>query len=59
MTLRVVECSTAGASGLTAASAKYRRLHGYKKAKAWWDAVCRRYPRGFAHWQWTQELMPT
>src|SRR5665647_1870274 len=41
------------------ARSKYRRLHGFKKARAWWDAVCRRYPRGFAHWQWTQELMPT
>jgi hypothetical protein len=26
------------------ARAKYRRLHGFKKAKAWWDAVCDRYP---------------
>ena len=41
------------------ARAKYRRLHGFKKAKAWWDAVCDRYPRGFAHWQWTRGLMPT
>jgi len=41
------------------ARSKYRRLHGFKKAKAWWDAVCDRYPRGFAHWQWTQGLMPT
>jgi RNA-directed DNA polymerase len=38
------------------ARSKYRRLHGYKKAKAWWDAVCDRYPRGFAHWQWTRGL---
>jgi RNA-directed DNA polymerase len=38
---------------------KYRRLHGFKKAKAWWDAVCDRYPRGFAHWQWTRGIMPT
>jgi len=38
---------------------KYRRLHGFKKAKAWWDAVCDRYPRGFAHWQWARGLMPT
>jgi RNA-directed DNA polymerase len=41
------------------ARSKYRRLHGFKKAKAWWDAVCDRFPRGFAHWQWTQGLMPT
>jgi RNA-directed DNA polymerase len=41
------------------ARSKYRRLHGFKKAKAWWDAVCERYPRGFAHWQWTRGLMPT
>ena len=41
------------------ARAKYRRLHGFKKAKAWWDAVCDRYPRGFAHWQWTRGLMST
>jgi RNA-directed DNA polymerase len=41
------------------ARSKYRRLHGFKKARAWWDAVCDRYPRGFAHWQWTQGLMPT
>jgi RNA-directed DNA polymerase len=38
---------------------KYRRLHGFKKAKAWWDAVCDRYPRGFAHWAWTRGLMQT
>jgi len=38
---------------------KYRRLHGFKKAKAWWDAVCDRYPRGFAHWEWTRGLMLT
>jgi RNA-directed DNA polymerase len=38
---------------------KYRRLRGFKKAKAWWDAVCDRYPRGFAHWQWARGLMPT
>jgi len=41
------------------ARAKYRRLHGFKKAKAWWDAVCDRYPRGFAHWAWTRGLMQT
>ena len=41
------------------ARSKYRRLHGFKKARAWWDAVCDRYPRGFAHWAWTRGLMPT
>ena len=39
------------------ARAKYRRLHRFKKARAWWDAVCERYPRGFAHWAWTRGLM--
>jgi RNA-directed DNA polymerase len=38
---------------------KYKRLHGFKKAKAWWDAVCDRYPRGFAQWEWTRGFMPT
>ena len=38
---------------------KYRRLHGFKKAKAWWDAVCDRYPRGFAQWEWTRGFMAT
>ena len=38
---------------------KYRRLHGFKKVKAWWDALCARYPRGFAHWQWIRGFMPT
>ena len=50
-------CTHQNLSG--AARKKYKRLHGFKKAKAWWDAVCERYPRGFAHWQWTQGLMPT
>jgi len=38
---------------------KYRRLHGFKKAKAWWDALGNRYPRGFAQWQWTRGFLPT
>jgi RNA-directed DNA polymerase len=38
---------------------KYRRLHGFKKAKAWWDALCARYPRGFAQWAWTRGFLPT
>lgn len=38
---------------------KYRRLHGFKRVKAWWDALCARYPRGFAHWKWTRGFMPT
>ena len=41
------------------ARSKYRRLHGFKKAKAWWDAVCDRYPRGFAYWLWTRGFMAT
>lgn len=38
---------------------KYRTLHGFKKAKAWWQAVTARYPRGFAHWAWTRDFLPT
>ena len=38
---------------------KYKRLHGFKKAKAWWDGLCARYPRGFAQWQWTRGFLPT
>ena len=41
------------------ARSKYRRLHGFKKAKAWWDAVGDRYPRGFAYWLWTRGFMAT
>jgi hypothetical protein len=29
---------------------KYKRLHGFKKAKAAWERATRRYPRMFAHW---------
>ncbi len=38
---------------------KYRALHGFKKAKAWWQALCARYPRGFAQWAWTRDFLPT
>ncbi|MFE7114678.1 group II intron reverse transcriptase/maturase [Streptomyces sp. NPDC057654] len=31
---------------------KYKRLHGFKKAKAAWERAIRRYPRMFAHWSW-------
>lgn len=37
---------------------KYRTLHGFKKAKAWWQAVTARYPGGFAHWAWTRDFLP-
>ncbi|MEI2777599.1 MAG: group II intron reverse transcriptase/maturase [Tetrasphaera sp.] len=36
---------------------KYRRLHGFKKAKAWWDALCTRYPNGFPQWRWTRAFL--
>ena len=38
---------------------KYRALHGFKKVKAWWRALVARYPRGFAHWAWTRDFLPT
>ncbi len=38
---------------------KYRALHGFKKAKAWWQALCARYPQGFAQWAWTRDFLPT
>ena len=38
---------------------KYRTLHGFKKVNAWWQAVTARYPRGFAHWSWTRDFLPT
>jgi RNA-directed DNA polymerase len=38
---------------------KYRALHGFKKAKAWWQALTARYPRGFAQWAWTRDFLPT
>jgi hypothetical protein len=33
---------------------KYKRLHGYKRAKRCWDGITRRDPRLFAHWQWNR-----
>jgi len=38
---------------------KYRTLYGFKKAKAWWQALTARYPHGFAHWTWTRDFLPT
>jgi RNA-directed DNA polymerase len=38
---------------------KYRALHGFRKAKAWWRALTARYPRGFAQWAWTRDFLPT
>ncbi len=38
---------------------KYKRLHGFKKVRAWWYAVCERYPRLFAQWVWTRSFLPT
>jgi hypothetical protein len=32
---------------------KYKRLAGFKKAKACWKRIISQYPRLFAHWQWT------
>jgi RNA-directed DNA polymerase len=38
---------------------KYRRLHGFKKAHAWWKTVGERVPHLFFHWRWTRGFMPT
>lgn len=38
---------------------KYRRLHGFKKAHAWWKALGKRYPRLFAQWEYTRGFMAT
>ncbi|MFE3060884.1 group II intron reverse transcriptase/maturase [Nocardia sp. NPDC059239] len=38
---------------------KYRRLHGFKKVNAWWKALGHRYPRLFAHWEYTRGFMAT
>lgn len=38
---------------------KYRALHGFKKAKAWWQALTARYRLGFAQWAWTRDFLPT
>jgi RNA-directed DNA polymerase len=35
---------------------KYKRLRGFKKAKACWDRITNQYPRMFAHWRWTTSL---
>jgi len=36
---------------------KYQRLHGFKKAHAWWMALGERYPRLFAQWDYTRGFM--
>lgn len=41
------------------ARSKYRRLRRFSRAKAWWRALVARYPRGFAHWAWTSDFLPT
>ncbi len=33
---------------------KYKRLHGYKKAKRCWDGIASRDPGMLAHWQWNR-----
>lgn len=38
---------------------KYRVLHGFKKVKAWWQALVARCPLGFAQWTWTRDFLPT
>ena len=38
---------------------KYRALHGFKKVRAWWQALTARHPRGFAQWAWTRDFLPT
>jgi RNA-directed DNA polymerase len=38
---------------------KYRRLHGFKKAHAWWKRVGELAPHLFVHWRWTRGFMPT
>jgi RNA-directed DNA polymerase len=38
---------------------KYRRLHGFKKAHAWWKMVGQRVPHLFFHWRWTRGFMAT
>jgi hypothetical protein len=39
------------------AGKKYRRLHGFKKAHAWWKALGERYPRLFAQWEYARGFM--
>jgi RNA-directed DNA polymerase len=38
---------------------KYKRLRGFKKAKACWDGITARYPFLFAHWQLTRTFWRT
>jgi RNA-directed DNA polymerase len=38
---------------------KYRRLHAFKRVKAWWEGVVKRDPDLFAHWRWTWGFLPT
>jgi group II intron reverse transcriptase/maturase len=33
---------------------KYKRLRGFKRAKAWWKGVTQRCPTLFTHWTWTK-----
>jgi RNA-directed DNA polymerase len=33
---------------------KYRRLHGFKKARTCWEGITTRYPNLFVHWRWTR-----
>jgi RNA-directed DNA polymerase len=35
---------------------KYKRLRGYRKAKACWQRVTSQHPRWFAHWAWVPTL---
>ena len=37
---------------------KYRRLRGFKKAKACWDGITHRYPNLFAHWRYARDFWP-
>jgi RNA-directed DNA polymerase len=38
---------------------KYKRLHAFRRADAWWNGVTERDPRLFAHWAWMKEFLPT
>ena len=38
---------------------KYRRLHGFSKAHAWWKKVGQAAPHLFTHWRWTRGFMAT
>jgi RNA-directed DNA polymerase len=37
---------------------KYKRLRGFKKAKACWDGITNRYPNLFAHWRYARDFWP-